>query len=80
MKPAFILSATIAILASAHAAELPAGVNAEPLAARSPSNGKTLFSQLTPESTGITTMNKMNVDHPMSYLYHSGSSTAISAG
>ena len=75
MKPIFILSATIAILSAAHAAELPAGVKAEPLAARSAGTGKPLFTQLTPEQTGITTINKMNVDHPMSYLYHSGMTT-----
>ena len=75
MKPASILSATIAILTSAHAADLPNGVKAEPLATRSAAAGKTLFSQMTPEVTGITTMNKMNIDHPMSYLYHSGMTT-----
>ncbi len=75
MKPIFILSATIAILSAAHAAELPAGVKAEPLAARSAGTGKPLFTQLAPEQTGITTINKMNVDHPMSYLYHSGMTT-----
>ncbi len=75
MKPTFILSATIAFIASAHAADLPEGVKAEPLAARSNGGGKTLFTQLAPEATGITVINKMNVDHPMSYLYHSGMTT-----
>ena len=75
MKPHVILSATIAILAQPSIAQLPAGIKAEPLAAPSKGEGKAMFTQLSPQQTGITTLNSMNVDHPMSYLYHSGMTT-----
>jgi hypothetical protein len=44
-----------------------------PLAPMKPSpTGAALFTALQPEDTGISHVNHMDVDHPMSYLYHSG--------
>jgi hypothetical protein len=33
---------------------------------------RTMFTGLDPAQTGVDMVNKMNVDHPLSYLYHSG--------
>ncbi len=44
---------------------------ADPAAVSATGAGK-LFSRLGPEHTGLTEVNRMNVDHPMNYLYHSG--------
>ena len=56
------------------AADLPAGVTAEPFrprsAAASPDAPK--FTRLTPEATGFSDVNRLDVSHPMNYLYHSG--------
>ena len=48
--------------------------SARPLAAPSvpASPGAPLFTRMTPEETGIDTVTLMEVNHPMSYLYHSG--------
>src|SRR6478735_7264841 len=59
-----------AVLSSLFSA--PAGLREEALAPFSKGAGKTLFTALTPVETGIKVENRMNVDHPMSYLYHSG--------
>ena len=57
------------------AADLPPGLKAEPLQARSKGDGKTLFTRLEGDKVGIDMVNKMNVNHPMSFLYHSGMTT-----
>ena len=57
------------------AADLPAGLKAAALQARSRGDGKTLFTRLETETTGLDMLNKMDVSHPMSYLYHSGMTT-----
>jgi hypothetical protein len=44
---------------------------AEPAATSGAGGGK-LFTQLGPEHTGLTDVNRMDVEHPMNYLYHSG--------
>jgi hypothetical protein len=74
MKSCLILSASIAmhLAAVAPAAE---GLKMEPLAPPSKPTGKTLFTKLNPEQTGLTVLNRMNVEHPMNYLYHSGMTT-----
>jgi enediyne biosynthesis protein E4 len=54
-----------------------ATVSAIPLAPPSkpaPQDTK-LFTPLAPEATGLTQVNRMNIDHPLSYLYHSGITT-----
>ena len=56
-------------------AELPKNLKADPLRPPSKPAGQTLFTRLGPAETGIDVTNKMNVDHPMSYLYHSGMTT-----
>ena len=56
-------------------AELPAGVTAVPLKAPSRGTGGKLFTTLGPEKTGLTAVNKLELDHPMNFLYHSGFST-----
>lgn len=35
-------------------------------------DGKTFFTRLGPETTGLTHVNRMDVNHPRNYLYHSG--------
>lgn len=57
------------------AADLPAGLKAEPLQARSHGDGKTLFTRIEGDTVGIDMVNKMDVNHPMSFLYHSGMTT-----
>ena len=57
------------------AADLPPGLKAEPLHPRSHGDGKTLFTRLEGDKIGIDMVNKMNVNHPMSFLYHSGMTT-----
>ncbi|MEP4076342.1 FG-GAP-like repeat-containing protein [Haloferula sp.] len=48
--------------------------NGVPLASpsRAPSDANLLFTSLQPESTGVTHVTQMDVDHPMSYLYNWG--------
>ncbi|MEM8623611.1 MAG: FG-GAP-like repeat-containing protein [Pseudomonadota bacterium] len=48
-----------------------AEITSTPLQPPSAANS-TLFSRLAPEDTGIKHITRMDVDHPMSYLYHSG--------
>jgi hypothetical protein len=62
------------------AVALPVGFTAEPLAgfqslplnSRSKSDGKTLFTRLAPEGSGIDLKHEVLADHPMGFLYHSG--------
>src|SRR6185503_3553924 len=56
-------------------AELPKGIKADSLRPPTKPAGQTLFTRLDTTETGIDVTNKMNVDHPMSYLYHSGMTT-----
>ena len=56
-------------------ADLPPGLKSQPLQARSKGDGKTLFTRLDGNKVGIDVVNKMNVKHPMSFLYHSGMTT-----
>ena len=65
-----LLSASVAI-----SADLPAGVTAIPLKAPSRGTGGKLFTTLLPEQTGLTAVNKLEVEHPMNFLYHSGFTT-----
>ena len=74
MKSCLILSASIALNLAA-AALAADGLKMEPLAPPSKPSGKTLFTKLNPEETGLTVLNRMNVEHPMNYLYHSGMTT-----
>jgi hypothetical protein len=53
-------------------AELPQGIVAKPLSPASKATGDTLFAELGPDKTGIDMLNKMDVNHPMNFLYHSG--------
>src|SRR5687767_1428914 len=74
MKSCLILSWSIAthLATVALAAD---GLKIEPLAPPSKPAGKTLFTKLDPEQTGLTVLNRMNVEHPMNFLYHSGMTT-----
>ena len=56
-------------------ADLPAGVSAIPLKAPSRGAGGKLFTTLGAEQTGLTAVNRMIVDHPMNFMYHSGVTT-----
>ena len=56
-------------------ADSPPGLKAEPLRAASKPGGKTLFTRLETAETGIDVVNRMDVDQPLSYLYHSGMTT-----
>jgi hypothetical protein len=77
MKPNRFLSviATLCVPVFCLAADLPPGLKAEPFRAASKPGGKTLFTRLDAAQTGINVVNRMNVDHPLSYLYHSGMTT-----
>lgn len=67
----FTLAAEALLVCSAHCAD----VQSQPLNPPSKSSGTTLFTTLSSQETGLDMLNKMNVDHPMSYLYHSGMTT-----
>src|SRR5215203_5476768 len=73
MKTAFAALALLPALAIC--AEVPKNLTSAPLRPASKPAGQTLFTRLDPTETGIDVTNKMNVDHPMSYLYHSGMTT-----
>ncbi len=70
--------ARLALLSLVHhggwAADLPAGVSAEPFRPRSvaASPDGPRFTRLLPDATGLTDVNKLDIAHPMNYLYHSG--------
>ena len=76
MKPTsfFLLAACIAAASvlPVRAADLPPGISAQPLQPLSKGDGKTLFAELGADATGLAVVNKMDVNHPMNYLYHSG--------
>jgi enediyne biosynthesis protein E4 len=72
MTARLLLTTSLALAASAFAQD---GVKAEPLAPPSKPGGKTMFTQLGPDVTGIAMLNRMQVEHPMNYLYHSGMTT-----
>ncbi len=57
------------------AADWPSGVQGVPLQARSKGGGQTLFTRLESDKTGLDMVNKMDVNHPMNFLYHSGMTT-----
>ena len=62
-------------LSAAAFGQLPAGVTATPLKAASQGEGTKLFTTLGPDTTGLTAVNKVEVDHPQSFMYHSGVTT-----
>ena len=70
-----LIAGAFLALANLSSAELPAGVSSVPLRAPSRGEGATLFSSLTPEQSGIAFVNRVEVTHPMSFLYHSGMTT-----
>ena len=66
--PAFLLGASLFA-----AGKLPAGVQAEALSPHGQrAEGAAMFTRLGPEETGIQLVNTMDVNHPMSFLFHSG--------
>ncbi len=73
-----VLRSTVAALLAVPTvsfAALPPGVEATPLQPPSRGESAKLFTELLPDKTGLNMVNKMNVDHPMSFLYHSGMTT-----
>ncbi len=64
-------AALVALLCLPAAAEIE-GV---PLNPRSKGAGETRFTALGPDRTGLAHVNRMQLDHPLSYLYHSGMTT-----
>jgi len=64
---------SLALLAGLYPAS--AEIASVPLAPRSKGAGETLFTALGPEQTGVAAVNRMDVKHPLSYLYHSGMTT-----
>ena len=62
-------------LSAAAFGQLPAGVTATALKAPSRGEGAKLFTTLGPEKTGLTAVNKVEMEHPMSFMYHSGVTT-----
>ena len=78
MKKRLQLFAAIIVLLplpAATFAQLPAGVTAVPLHAPSRGTGDKLFTTLMPDQTGLTAVNKMDLEHPMNFMYHSGVTT-----
>ena len=69
----FALAAALA--AALSAASQAAEITSTPLNAPSKGKGEFLFTELLPPDTGLDVLNKMDVDHPLSYLYHSGMTT-----
>ena len=47
-------------------------VKSRPLVARSEQKGASLFQRLSPDETGVTFQNRIDVSHPLKRLYHSG--------
>ena len=69
------ICAALASLATVAPAQLPAGVTAVPLQAASRGSGGKLFTTLLPAQTGLNAVNKLEVEHPQNFMYHSGVTT-----
>jgi hypothetical protein len=70
-----LIGLALASLSSVMRGQLPAGVKATPLKPPSRASGGKLFTELRPDKTGLNAVNKLDVNHPMAYLYHSGITT-----
>jgi hypothetical protein len=70
-----LLGLAFAFWSSSTLGQLPAGVKAAPLKPPARTTGTKLFTELRPDKTGLNAVNKLDLNHPMSYLYHSGITT-----